>query len=88
MPLNPSLIAKHLKGFLKEANIEYIRFHNLRHTFANQAISNGVEEETLSVLMGHVDSVFTLNTYTHNSVDISKKAIGFMDIILDNVMEV
>ena len=88
MPLNPSLITKHLKRFLKEANIEYIRFHNLRHTFANQAISHGVEDETLSVLMGHVDSTFTLNTYTHNSVDISKNAVGYMDIILDNVLEV
>ena len=88
LPLNPSLIAKHLKMFLKEANIEYIRFHNLRHTFANQAISNGVEDETLSVLMGHVDSVFTLNTYTHNSKDISKNAVSYMDIILDNVLEV
>lgn len=87
LPVNPAIITPKLKAVFVEAKLPYIRFHNLRHTFATQAISNGVEPETLSVLMGHADPVFTLNTYTHNTTDIESNAVKYMDIILDHLLE-
>ena len=87
LPMDPNNITPKLKAVFAEANLEYIRFHNLRHTFATQAISNGVEPETLSVLMGHADPVFTLNTYTHNTSDLEVSAVRYMDMILDVVLE-
>ena len=87
MPIDPVVISSKIKDVFSEAGIEYIRFHNLRHTFATQAISNGVEPETLSILMGHADPVFTLNTYTHSTSDIDNNAVKYMDIILDNLLE-
>ena len=86
LPLDPLLITAKLKKYFALAGIEYIRFHNLRHTFATQAVSNGVEPETLSILMGHADPVFTLNTYTHNTSDITHNAVKYMDLILDSVI--
>ena len=87
IPINPSSITKKLKSIFKEINIEYIRFHNLRHTFATQAISNGVEPETLAVLMGHADPVYLLNTYTHSTKDLELASSKYMTILLDNILE-
>ena len=87
LPIDPATICAKLKRVFEEAGIEYIRFHNLRHTFATQAITNGVEAETLAILMGHADPMFTINTYTHNTSDIENNAVRFMDIILENVLE-
>ena len=43
----------------------YMRFHDLRHTFATMAISNGVDVKTLSTIIGHVSSATTLDIYSH-----------------------
>jgi site-specific recombinase XerD len=59
----------------------------LRHTFATQAISNGVEPETLAVLMGHADPVYLLNTYTHSTKDLELASSKYMTILLDNILE-
>ena len=42
-----------------------LRFHDLRHTFATLALQNGVDIKTLSGMLGHYSSGFTLDTYTH-----------------------
>ncbi len=41
------------------------RFHDLRHTFATQAIAGGVNPKSLSHLLGHTKASFSLDRYTH-----------------------
>lgn len=41
------------------------RFHDLRHTFATEAIRAGVDYETLSRHLGHFSVGFTLDVYGH-----------------------
>ena len=86
-PINPVLIPYKLKIIFDETHMGYIRFHNLRHTFATQAISNGVEPETLSVLMGHADPIYLLNTYTHCTKDLEQGVVKHMDILLEQLLE-
>ena len=62
----------------------YMRFHDLRHTFATMAISIGVDVKTLSSKLGHFSAGFTLNTYTHITNDMQrgatkKPATSFME---------
>ena len=45
--------------------MEYLRFHDLRHTFATTALQNGIDVKTVSSMLGHFDAGFTLRTYTH-----------------------
>lgn len=50
---------------LKDAGLEHLRFHDLRHTFATLALQNGVDIKTVSAMLGRYDAGFTLRTYTH-----------------------
>ncbi len=59
-----SIVRIHWK-ILKDAGLEHIRFHDLRHTFATVALQSGVDVKTVSSMLGHYDAGFTLRTYTH-----------------------
>ena len=50
---------------IKEAGIEGVSIHDLRHAFASRMISRGVELVTLASLMGHEDARITLSRYAH-----------------------
>lgn len=39
--------------------------HDIRHTFASQALSQGVNIKTLQSMLGHSDASLTLNRYSH-----------------------
>lgn len=53
------------KRILTKANIPYIKFHSLRHTYATRLFENGVPLKTVSELLGHADISVTANIYTH-----------------------
>ena len=48
----------------RDADIEDVRLHDLRHTFASHAVMNGVPVPVVSRLLGHSDSSMTLR-YAH-----------------------
>ena len=62
---HPDSVVNLHKKILKDAGLPYIRFHDLRHTFATTALQNGVDVKTVSSMLGHYDAGFTLRTYTH-----------------------
>ena len=82
IPTNPRSAYQRLKAILKSAGLPNIRFHDLRHTFATHALSSGVDAKTLSGILGHTKASFTLDTYTHVTGDMQRKAAdivgGFM----------
>lgn len=85
LPIEPTVVYDYMKKLLSKADLPYVQFHNLRHTFATQAISNGVEPATLSNLMGHKIMTFTLDTYTHKTKDMEKGLTSFIKDYLDDV---
>lgn len=50
---HPDSVVNLHKKILKEAGLEHIRFHDLRHTFATLALQNGVDVKTVSAMLGH-----------------------------------
>ena len=62
---HPDSVVKLHEKILKDAGLEHIRFHDLRHTFATLALQNGVDVKTVSSILGHYDAGFTLCIYTH-----------------------
>jgi integrase len=56
------------KRILKEAEIFNFRFHDLRHTFGSQMVSNGFTLEEVAGLLGHSDTS-TTKRYSHLMAD-------------------
>ena len=89
-PTNPTAAYGRMKVLLKQAGLPSIRFHDLRHTFATHALASGVDVKTLSGILGHTNASFTLDTYTHVTGDMQKRAAeivgGFLTEILGEEM--
>ena len=60
----------------------YVRFHDLRHTFATLALQNGVDVKTVSSILGHFSAGFTLDTYAHVTTTAQREAAKKMDGVL------
>ncbi|WP_265658327.1 site-specific integrase [Francisella philomiragia] len=63
--------------FLKEAEVENFRFHDLRHNFCSMLVMKGVPIYTVAQLAGHAD-VKTTQIYAHLSPDVKKSAIDLL----------
>lgn len=90
-PTDPGAAYNRLKVLLKQAGLPDIRFHDLRHTFATHALSSGVDAKTLAGILGHTKASFTLDTYTHTTGDMQKRAAeivgGFLTDYLGEEMK-
>ena len=75
---HPDSVVNLHKKILKEAGLEHIRFHDLRHTFATLALQNGVDMKAVSAMLGHSSAGFTLATYTHTTTAAQHQAAAIM----------
>ena len=78
-PIDPGYVRKRLQVILDRAGCKRVRFHDLRHTFATMSLENGMDVKTLSTIIGHVSSATTLNTYTHVTDEMRRKAAVNID---------
>lgn len=60
-----SLKKLHFFPALKQAGIQKIRFHDLRHTYASIMLSQGVNIKYIQKQMGHSKATVTLDIYSH-----------------------
>jgi len=86
LPLSPEMAYRRMKTLLRYAELPPIRFHDLRHTFATHALTSGVDAKTLSGILGHTNASFTLDTYTHMTTEMQKKASGIVGNFLEEIM--
>ena len=84
-PIRPSSAYERMKALLKTAGLPSIRFHDLRHTFATHALTSGVDVKTLSGILGHTRSAFTLDTYTHTTGDMQRRAAEIVETFLTDI---
>ena len=83
---HPDSVVNIHKKILKDAGLEHLRFHDLRHTFATLALQNGVDVKTVSSILGHFDAGFTLRTYTHVTRQMQESAAEKMGNFMAQVM--
>lgn len=63
--LTQSGVWKMLQKALRDSNIENLRFHDLRHTYAVTSIHSGDDIKTVQENLGHHTAAFTLDQYGH-----------------------
>jgi len=69
---------------LKEAGIERIRFHDLRHTSATLGIAAGENVKVIAERLGHSSAKLTLDVYTKSLPTLQREAAVRMDAILSS----
>ena len=68
----PVFVRSYQRSFellLVKLDIPHRGFHSLRHTFATRAIECGMDIKTLSEILGHKNSIITLNRYAHSLLE-------------------
>ena len=86
-PMSPDSVLHMFQRVLKRAGLERIRFHDLRHTFSVLALQNGVDVKTLSAMLGHYSAGFTLDTYTHVTTSMQKRAANAVGNFLSDTLQ-
>ena len=82
----PDSVVNIHKKILKDAGLEHLRFHDLRHTFATVSLQNGVDVKTVSSMLGHYNAGFTLTTYAHATRQMQEDAAQRMGSFMTQAM--
>lgn len=81
--LDSRYLSKRYTKLLKEAEIDYKKFHSLRHTYATRLFEAGIPIKTVQVLMGHSDIKTTMNIYTHVMPEEKTKAVEKLNSLFE-----
>lgn len=74
-PLDSKQPTRNLQSILKKLDIEPIKFHGLRKTYATRLFEANVQPKTVQSLMGHSDISITMNIYTQVMEDVKNEAV-------------
>lgn len=74
------------RAVLEAAGIEGIRFHDLRHTYAVNAIRAGDDIKTIQSNMGHSSAAFTLDRYGHFTERMKQDSASRMEDFIKGVL--
>jgi len=76
---NPRTYSKHFEMIVKEAGLQGVTPHKLRHTFASMLLHEGVDIQTISELLGHKDSNITAKFYLHIRDEKKRAAVDLLN---------
>ncbi len=77
-PLEANNIRRAFRRAVRQAEIEDLHFHDLRHTFATRLIQAGVDLYKVQRLLGHQSPVMT-QRYAHHSPESLREGVEMLD---------
>ena len=81
-PLDPSMLSHDFARIAKQAGLNGVRFHDLRHTFASLMFLRGAKPKVISEALGHSSVAFTMDVYSHIIEGMQSDAIMLLDEVL------
>ena len=78
-PYEGRRLTRVLHQVLKQAGLDQLGVHALRHTFATRALESGMDIRTLSELMGHANISLTLQLYAHSTAETKQNVLHCME---------
>ena len=57
-------------------------FHQLRHTFTSNLLSNGAAPKDVQELLGHADVSTTMNIYAHSTREAKRSSARLLDKVV------
>lgn len=85
-PMSHSSTDKHFRALCAAAGLEGVRFHDLRHTYAVNAIRAGDDVKTVQANMGHATAAFTLDKYGHFTERMKQDSAARMESFMKDVL--
>lgn len=84
--INQQQISKAFKKVLKKAGLDDFRFHDLRHTYAVNAIRAGDDIKTIQGNLGHATAAFTLDRYGHFTEQMMQDSATRMEAFIKHTL--
>ena len=73
--IEPRVFSDILKKHLKEAGLQEVNPHLLRHSFATLALHEGFPLKELSEILGHSNEQFTIARYVHSNMQTKRESM-------------
>lgn len=81
-PVHPTNLRKAWLAIAREAGLDRLRFHDLRHAHASLLLQQGVHPKIVSERLGHAGVAITLDLYSHVLPDLQAQAADGLDDLL------
>jgi integrase len=84
-PIHPRNLVRDFKQLLRDAGLQTIRFHDLRHTAASLMLNHDVPMIVVSRRLGHAKPSITLGVYGHLLSGMQNEAAKLIDELITQV---
>lgn len=85
-PFNQQSVDHRFRRLLAAAGLEGVRFHDLRHTYAVNALRAGDDIKTVQGNLGHASAAFTLDKYGHFTEQMKVDSAARMESFIKDVL--
>ena len=86
-PMDQWRVRRIFRKLLDSKGMEHVRFHDLRHTYAVNAIRAGDDIKTVQSNLGHSSAAFTLDRYGHFTERMRYDSANRMEAFIKDVLQ-
>lgn len=83
MPIDPRNPIRDIHRISKNAGLETVNVHSLRHTYATRLLEANQHPKVVQELLGHANISMTLDAYSHVMPDVKKEAVKTLDLLFE-----
>lgn len=86
-PVNHPSVYKHYKKIVASIGMKESRFHDLRHSYAINAIQGGDSIKAIADNLGHFSTAFTMDVYGETSEAMRKHSQEVIDNLMKDITD-